>query len=188
MKNKRTPEQEKLYQYNKAYRLAHPEIYQEASKRWQRKNKERRDAYEKEYRNSEPVKERKKSYNQEYRQNNLERERERDRRRYQENREKERERAKEYRERNYEKIEARRILRLYGVTENEYKKLIELQGSVCAICGLPPSSKKRLHIDHRHTDGVVRGLLCNNCNIILGHAKDSIVTLESAISYLKNHL
>jgi hypothetical protein len=45
-----------------------------------------------------------------------------------------------------------------------YEPLLELQGGVCAICGRPPSSKRRLDMDHDHRTMVVRGLLCVPCN------------------------
>lgn len=57
------------------------------------------------------------------------------------------------------------------------------QDGKCAICStsITLSSSK---MDHCHNTGVVRGLLCNHCNIMLGYAKDSISTLEAAIRYL----
>ena len=55
----------------------------------------------------------------------------------------------------------------YGLTPEDYDaKLIE-QNGVCAICGKPPN-KRRLHIDHCHETGRIRGLLCTGCNTRLG--------------------
>lgn len=51
----------------------------------------------------------------------------------------------------------------------------------CATCG----SVERLCIDHDHATGRVRGLLCNDCNLSLGYAKDSIETLKNLIKYLE---
>lgn len=60
--------------------------------------------------------------------------------------------------------------------------MLESQGSVCAICGcLPP-----LCVDHNHVTGVVRGLLCRNCNLALGGFKDNPDSLRKAITYLES--
>jgi hypothetical protein len=60
------------------------------------------------------------------------------------------------------------------------------QGGVCAICSAPDESlKKRLCVDHCHTTGAVRGLLCDNCNTALGKFRDNADTLRRAITYLE---
>lgn len=58
------------------------------------------------------------------------------------------------------------------------------QGSHCAICGTVALDGKAWHIDHDHTTGVVRGILCPNCNLGLGVFQDDTSRLASAISYL----
>jgi hypothetical protein len=65
--------------------------------------------------------------------------------------------------------------------------MLEVQNGCCAICGVQEkhTEKKRLYVDHCHTNNHVRGLLCNNCNFVLGHAKDNTTILENAILYLK---
>ena len=50
-----------------------------------------------------------------------------------------------------------------GVTDADYARMLEAQGGGCAICGTPPKSR-RLHVDHDHKTGNVRGLLCYRCN------------------------
>lgn len=73
----------------------------------------------------------------------------------------------------------------YGVEECDYKKLLVKQDLVCAICsGL---CIKSLCVDHDHESGMVRGLLCNNCNVGIGYLKDSPNVLASAIIYLHQH-
>lgn len=52
----------------------------------------------------------------------------------------------------------------YGLTANELRVLIDEQGDACAICGTPPTPGRGLCVDHCHTTGVVRGLLCSRCN------------------------
>jgi hypothetical protein len=54
----------------------------------------------------------------------------------------------------------------------------------CMICGLSFRDRRKM-IDHCHTTGVVRGLICFSCNTALGHFKDDIDVLKSAIRYLE---
>lgn len=74
-----------------------------------------------------------------------------------------------------------------GIGEREYTQLLESQGHNCAICGHPHVDEKgsRLHVDHCHKTSKIRGLLCNNCNLGLGHFKDSQFLLLLAIQYLE---
>lgn len=81
---------------------------------------------------------------------------------------------------------------IYKITPREYNRLRDQQGFCCAICGKPEgediykNKPALLKIDHCHTTGEVRGLLCQTCNIGLGHFKDSTKLLKSAIRYLTN--
>lgn len=90
-----------------------------------------------------------------------------------------------------EAISSRYLEREYGITIDEYNKLLEKQNYRCAICGgegfLMDSSrhKIKLVVDHDHNTGVVRGLLCHNCNRALGLFHDNEKDLLSAIDYLK---
>ena len=74
----------------------------------------------------------------------------------------------------------------YGIKYDEYLNMVEQQDNKCAICGsgAPDHHKKRLNIDHCHTTGRVRGLLCDACNRAIGLMKDSPDLLYKAISYL----
>lgn len=79
----------------------------------------------------------------------------------------------------------------YGVTVGDIEALAEKQGHRCAVCDthkddIPHASFKHnpLVIDHCHSTGKVRGLLCPTCNIMLGHAKDNVRLLSRAITYL----
>jgi Recombination endonuclease VII len=76
------------------------------------------------------------------------------------------------------------LQRKYGITDEQYAELLEKQQGGCAICGSTPK-KQRLHVDHNHRTGVIRGLLCLWCNHrLLGGARESVAILESAIEYL----
>lgn len=72
----------------------------------------------------------------------------------------------------------------YGMSEDEYVSLFESQDGKCWICQCV-SEKKRLSVDHSHSSGRVRGLLCMDCNQALGKFKDSTALLSKAIEYLK---
>lgn len=75
----------------------------------------------------------------------------------------------------------------YGITLEQRDNLVKEQDYKCAICGKheQDSVKQKLCVDHCHTSGKVRGMLCSNCNVMLGQAKDNIDILISAISYLQ---
>jgi len=113
---------------------------------------------------------------------------------------------KRYRERNIERVrqwrrnaharhrvaynESNRAYKLkysYGISEEDYDAMLSYQNGVCAICdGVNPSGR-RLAVDHCHTTGKVRGLLCSKCNTLLGHAGDDVDILTKSISYLAVH-
>ena len=76
------------------------------------------------------------------------------------------------------------IKRKYGVSRSQYKTMVQETRGTCQICGIQPDY--RLCVDHCHSTGKIRGLLCRNCNHILGHARDSIKVLKKAIDYLEN--
>lgn len=68
----------------------------------------------------------------------------------------------------------------------DYDQLLLDQNNGCAVCGKSPEDNgKRLAVDHNHTTGEVRGLLCNNCNTGLGQLGDNPATLRLALRYLE---
>ena len=73
----------------------------------------------------------------------------------------------------------------YGLTVDDYNQMFAEQKGCCKICHKHQSEfKERLSIDHCHTSGKVRGLLCNKCNRGLGFFDDSIALIQSALTYL----
>jgi hypothetical protein len=76
------------------------------------------------------------------------------------------------------------LSKLYGITDKDWNKLFLEQDGKCAICGRA-QGKTRLHTDHSHITGKVRGLLCENCNHGLGNLKDNPDILRKAIEYLE---
>lgn len=73
------------------------------------------------------------------------------------------------------------LQRLYGLSKDAWRKLVEKHHGVCAIC----KRSEKLCVDHCHKTGKVRGLLCGKCNFALGQFQDSLITLSAAIEYLK---
>jgi hypothetical protein len=80
----------------------------------------------------------------------------------------------------------------FGITLQEYgEKLVEQAGK-CAICDQPESHMrngkvKALAVDHCHSTGKIRGLLCSDCNTGIGKLKDNPAVLQSAIGYILKH-
>jgi hypothetical protein len=81
-------------------------------------------------------------------------------------------------------IRERHLKRKYGVTLAVYDAMFRDQNGCCAICG--KSQSKALDVDHCHETGEVRGLLCTNCNRMLGHAHDDTSRLIKAANYLSS--
>lgn len=106
-----------------------------------------------------------------------------------------RERAAELRRKRKQEAPQREFMRRresylrshFGISHADYEQMLAKQGGVCAICGTddPGRNSPYFHVDHCHATNVVRGLLCNGCNLGLGHFKDDKDRLSSAIAYLK---
>ena len=77
----------------------------------------------------------------------------------------------------------------YGMTEADYRFMLEFQNNSCAICKtITPTGKwKVFAVDHCHKTGKVRGLLCNECNRGMGLLKDDAFLLRKAAEYLDNY-
>ena len=79
-----------------------------------------------------------------------------------------------------------RLYTMYGIMVEDYETMRSEQKGCCAICGKHESKcTKRLHIDHCHATGKVRGLLCGSCNTAIGLLGDDIERLKYAIRYLQ---
>ena len=84
------------------------------------------------------------------------------------------------------KSRANYVARTYGLSLEQHNELYEKQRGCCAICGTHASELKRsLFVDHDHSTGKVRGLLCNGCNSALGYFRDCPENLHAAIAYLR---
>lgn len=96
--------------------------------------------------------------------------------------------AREWRKKHPDRALASDLRDGYGMTLEEYSRLLSSQGGRCAICGDDGRGKakkaKRLHVDHDHKTGVIRGLLCSPCNFAIGLLRDNPELLRRAASYL----
>lgn len=96
----------------------------------------------------------------------------------------------------------RSLRKLYGITPEDYQAMLIAQDYRCKICrvhendapktGGRPSLKdgshtrvSNLHVDHNHETKKVRGLLCSNCNVAIGFAKENVNFLKQMIEYLE---
>jgi hypothetical protein len=83
------------------------------------------------------------------------------------------------------------LKRTYGITIHDYAKMFYEQNGVCKICSgdgedcKKGNAKIALVVDHCHDSTKVRGLLCVNCNLLLGYSKDCKKRMKSAIDYLE---
>ena len=84
------------------------------------------------------------------------------------------------------------LKRKFNLSIEDYNKMLEEQNHTCAICQKPEividkraGKLRELAVDHCHTTGKIRGLLCYNCNRGIGHLQDSVELLQRACSYLR---
>ena len=80
---------------------------------------------------------------------------------------------------------AARLAQVFNITPEEYDRILEFQGGVCAICGRPPKPGKRLAVDHDHRTQFVRGLLCFLCNKRVLGARTAEILVKTA-EYVTN--
>jgi hypothetical protein len=105
------------------------------------------------------------------------------------NREKVRAYLKDYYAANKDRARTYNYVRKFGISESELESLFQASGDRCQICNRPfseDSSVKRC-IDHCHATGRVRGVVCGQCNCVLGYARDDPAVLLAAVRYLKAH-
>jgi hypothetical protein len=102
-------------------------------------------------------------------------------------------RARQYRANNTEKFKGYSLKKSFGISVEEFKRLLSENEGKCHICNLPETSKlksrktRSLAVDHDHKTGKVRGLLCWACNSGIGKLKDDPEILRIAALYLEKH-
>lgn len=74
-------------------------------------------------------------------------------------------------------------VRKYGMDKNKALALVQDRTGLCEIC----NSEVELVVDHNHTTGQVRGMICSHCNSALGYSRESPLILQEIISYLEKY-
>lgn len=74
----------------------------------------------------------------------------------------------------------------YGIDENEFNEILNLQSHICPICKKDFMNQKK-YLDHDHKTGKIRGILHHKCNLLLGNCNDDISILKNAIKYLRKN-
>lgn len=91
----------------------------------------------------------------------------------------------DHRVENFEEVRRRERMKRYGISDGEYERRMEEQGGKCAICRATcVQHGETLSVDHDHSSGKVRGLLCANCNRGVGPFGDNPSLLVRAAEYL----
>lgn len=104
---------------------------------------------------------------------------------YKANIEKKRKYNKEYRIKNPDKYRNTWYKYEYGISLDDYNIIFNLQKGLCNICNKHQNEfKRKLAVDHCHTTGKIRGLLCKDCNTAIGLLKDNIQIIKKAIEHL----
>lgn len=99
-----------------------------------------------------------------------------------------REASKKWRSKNPRLAKDHKLKSTYGIPIGTYERLLTEQQGCCAICQTSdPGGMGDFHVDHDHETKAVRGLLCHNCNVGLGHFKSSGGILQQAIEYLLHY-
>ena len=86
-----------------------------------------------------------------------------------------------------EKVKYGTILRNYGLTKEEYLLKLEKQNHKCTICNHDLKNDRKTSIDHCHSTGIIRDILCDKCNRMLGNVKEDIDYLNNLINYIKKY-
>lgn len=94
------------------------------------------------------------------------------------------EKAGQKRKRNPDTERVYHLKKAYGIAVEEYDRILAMQRGRCAICGTDDPKKKYFSVDHDHQTGKVRGLLCQPCNIALGHLRDDLDVVLAMAVYL----
>lgn len=95
--------------------------------------------------------------------------------------------AKNWRYNNPDKSRSSSLKYAYGISIEDYNQMFVDQNGLCSICKERQEYGKNLCVDHNHKTNEIRGLLCRSCNSGLGHFKENIKNLSSAIRYLNDN-
>lgn len=93
-------------------------------------------------------------------------------------------------DRHQEKLEARRKSRrqyMYGISPEQYDRMLEEQNYLCALCGCELTPDTVPSIDHCHKINEMRGIVCRKCNLMIGLAEDNPKILYLGMKYLNQY-
>ena len=90
-----------------------------------------------------------------------------------------------YHQKNKEATREALLRKLYGISGADKKRLLQSQGDRCAVCLTDTPTKNGWVVDHDHTTGKVRGILCSPCNSGIGQLRDDVDIVARAVAYLK---
>ncbi len=83
------------------------------------------------------------------------------------------------------------VQKKYGITQQDYLRMLNEQDNKCLICSTSLSSgsgvKDKPHIDHNHTTGAVRGILCGACNLLVGRVENNAELIQKCSAYISSH-
>jgi len=197
-KDKIKEQKKKWYEDHKEERKKYREDHKEQSKKWYEEHKEHMKERNKKWygEHKEHIKERNKKWYEEHKEHMKERKKkwyEQHKDKIKEQRKKwyedHKEQSKKWYKDHKEERKKYHITHQYGLSLQEYNEILLKQNYKCAICGKPLDLENRKHtnIDHDHMTGVIRGILCNYCNSVLGYAFDNPDILQNAQDYILAH-
>jgi hypothetical protein len=96
------------------------------------------------------------------------------------------ERKRELYVHNPERARRSHLRQKFGISPEQYREIEQAQGGMCRLCGKSPKTRQ-LAVDHDHTTGSIRGLLCYRCNTGLGALGDDPEGLQRALDYVKEN-
>lgn len=88
---------------------------------------------------------------------------------------------------NVDEHASKSLVRKYGITLKQKIEMLTLQNNCCAMCGDKIMAVSKACVDHCHSSRTLREILCNHCNLAIGHLKDSIERFNLGILYLEKH-
>lgn len=157
--------------YHKAWRERNKDKIKADKKAYHEANKDKIKAKDREYykANAEKIKNKQKDY-------------------YKVNKDKVKQYIQTYSRSNPDVQRKTQYKRKFGITLEDYDKMLVEQKEKCCICDKHQSElNKLLHVDHDHKSGKIRWLLCGDCNLALGMFKDDEILLTNAIKYLRKN-
>lgn len=160
-------EREKKLEYSRKYRISHRFELREKGKIWTKENKHVRTAY---YRNhKESILKHQKAY-------------------YDANKEEINARRRAFRKENPSVERSWKLKANYGISLKEFNSILEIQNGNCAICKKSEWKWRGPVVDHDHHSGRVRGILCHNCNLAIGHINEEPQIAKSMSDYLEKFM